>query len=87
MNEKLGFKYNPSAVKEFLRNDFSYFSDLYTQILEAYYNDSHRYPYIYLNRLNVMDNQFLLLLSGITLKDQEAEEKSKLIPYELDRFF
>lgn len=87
MDETLKLKHNSVYVKDFLENTFTYFSELYIKLLNAYNNENTDYPYVYLNKLNEMDSQFILLLSGIKLYDTEENEKIKKTSYELDRYF
>ena len=87
MDELLKIKHNPKEVKAFLDDTFSYYGDLYLKLLQYATSESPDYPYVYMNRLNEMDNQFLLILSGIKLYDPEEDTKIKVISKELDRFF
>ncbi len=87
MDETLRLKHNAVYVKDFLENTFTHFSGLYIKLLNAYNCENTDYPYVYLNKLNEMDSQFILLLSGIKLYDTEENEKIKKISYELDRYF
>jgi len=87
MDKVLKLKHNATHVKDFLENSFTFYTNLYLKLLEAYYTDSDKYPYVYLNRLNEMDSQFMLILSGIKLYDKEEETKINTLAYELDRFF
>lgn len=86
---KLNFDHNPQKVKEFLQNDFTYFTTLYMKILK-YYNDdslSNGFAHVYFNNLTEMDMQFLLILSSCTLNDLQENENIKTIAYEVDRLF
>lgn len=87
MDKLLKVKHNPVHVKDFLENAFSFYTELYLKLLDAYYSDSKKYLYVYLNRLNEMDSQFMLILSGIKLYDPEEETKINTLAYELDRLF
>jgi uncharacterized protein with ParB-like and HNH nuclease domain len=87
MDKVLKLKHNSLHVKDFLENAFSYYTHLYLKLLDAYYSNSEKYPYVYLNRLNEMDSQFMLILSGIKLDDPEEDTKINTLAYELDRLF
>jgi uncharacterized protein with ParB-like and HNH nuclease domain len=87
--DKLSLDHNPQNVKEFLQNDFKYYTDLYKRVLK-YYNDnslSNEFSHVYFNKLNEMDTQFLLILSSCTLNDPQENDKIKTISYEVDRLF
>ncbi|HSH53289.1 MAG TPA: DUF262 domain-containing protein, partial [Bacteroidales bacterium] len=87
MKDKLKLKHNPSGVKEFLKNSFKYYSDLYLKILGFYRNLKEEQPYIYFNYLNERAGQFMLILSACQLNDLNEDEKIKAISYEVDRAF
>ena len=87
MNEILQLNHNPSKVKNFLDTTFKYYSALYLKILEAYKNQNEQYPSVFINNLNEMDGQFLLILSACKLNDPQEEEKIEKIAYEIDRLF
>ena len=87
MDKVLKLKHNPKNVKDFLDNPFSFYTNLYLKLLKAYSNDSKKHHYVYLNRLNEMNSQFMLILSGIKLYDPEEEAKINALAYELDRLF
>lgn len=87
INQSLKLLHNPKGVKNFLQNQYIYYSDLYSKIYD-YYNKPHdNFLHIYYNRLNDMDMQFLLILSTCTLNDSEEAEKLRAISYNLDRLF
>jgi len=86
---KLELDHNSLKVKEFLQNNFEYYTNLYEKILK-YYNDASlatEYTHVYFNRLTEMDTQFLLILSSCKLNDPEESNKIKAISYEVDRLF
>lgn len=86
---KLKLDHNPSQVKQFLLNDFKYYTNLYAKIY-GYYKDAGSnsgYEYVYFNSLTEMDNQFLLILSACSINDPQENEKIKAVAYELDRLF
>ncbi|MCU4162510.1 DUF262 domain-containing protein [Carboxylicivirga caseinilyticus] len=87
MNEILELNHNSAAVKNFLDTTFSYYSALYIKILKAYKTQSEKYPSVFINKLNEMDGQFLLILSACKLNDPKEDEKIEKIAYEIDRLF
>ncbi len=87
LNKQLKLKHNSSEVKNFLENAFSYYSNLYIKILEAYQNKKDNLPAVFYNKLNDMDGQFLLILSSCKLNDYLENEKINLVSKEVDRLF
>lgn len=87
VNEEWKLDHNSKAVKRFLINEFKYYTNLYSKML-TYYREAHKsYIYVYYNRLNEMDSQFLLTLSACKLNDPQEDEKIQKIAYEVDRFY
>lgn len=87
VNAKWKLDRNPKAVKDFLINDFKYFTSLYNKVLNYYSNEHEPYIHVYYNRLTEMDSQFLLTLSVCKLNDSKEDEKIQKISYEVDRFY
>jgi uncharacterized protein with ParB-like and HNH nuclease domain len=87
MRGSLRVNHNPAGVKDFLDNEFKYFTSLYLKILEGTKAENLAYPHVFLNRLNEMDGQFLLILSSCCLNDSEEEAKIRTVAYEIDRLF
>lgn len=87
VNAKWKLDHNPKAVKEFLMNEFNYFTSLYKKVLNYYSNEYEEYIEVYYNRLTEMDSQFLLTLSVCKLNDPSENEKIQKISYEVDRFY
>lgn len=86
---KLKLDHNPTEVKQFLLNDFKYYTNLYAKIF-SYYKDPNSekgFENVYYNSLTEMDNQFLLILSACSPNDLQENEKIKAVSYELDRLF
>ena len=84
-NQKIGLKHNEQKVKDFVSNNLEYYVDIYTEVLKYYNNLDNNYEYIYFNRLNDQDGQFLLILSTISTKDAQRNEKIKLVSKLFDR--
>ncbi len=87
VNAKWKLDHNPKAVKDFLMNEFNYFTSLYKKVLNYYSNEHEEYIEVYYNRLTEMDSQFLLTLSVCKLNDPSENEKIQKISYEVDRFY
>ncbi len=87
VHAKWKLDHNPKAVKEFLMNEFNYFTSLYKKVLNYYSNEHEEYIEVYYNRLTEMDSQFLLTLSVCKLNDPSENEKIQKISYEVDRFY
>lgn len=87
INNELQLKHNDAEVKRFLDKPFTYYTDLYHQVLAASVNYTDSYEHVFYNRLNEMDGQYLLILSSCSLNDPEKDEKINTIAYELDRLF
>ncbi len=87
MSDALRINHDPAGVKSFLNNEFKYFTSLYLKIFEATRTEKVDYPHVFLNRLNEMDGQFLLILSSCGLNDPEEADKIRTVSYEIDRLF
>ena len=87
MNDDLKLNHNSSEVKNFLDTTFTYYSSLYIKILKAYKTKNDKYPSVFINKLNDLDGQFLLILSACKLNDPKEDEKIEKISYEIDRLF
>ncbi len=87
MNEILNLNHNPKEVKQFLETTFNYYSNLYIKILKAYNEQTEKYPSVFINKLNDLDGQFMLILSACKLNDYQENEKIEKVAYELDRLF
>ncbi len=84
---KLKLDHNPKEVKNFLQNDFKYYTNLYKKVYKLYNEPNDKFSHVYFNRLTEMDMQFLLILSSCILNDTQEDEKIKIISYEVDRLF
>ncbi|MDQ0338764.1 hypothetical protein J2S00_001550 [Caldalkalibacillus uzonensis] len=87
MDQHLHLQNNPRAVKDFLKNAFHYYTELYHRILQYRREPHDDYIHVYYNRLTEMDSQFTLILSACKLHDPQEDEKIKVISYEVDRLF
>jgi len=87
MNNDLSLKHNPSSVKRFLENEFSYYSKLYERVYKLTTELDLDFAHVYYNNLNDLDGQFLLILSACSLNDYQEDEKIQEVAYQTDRFF
>jgi uncharacterized protein with ParB-like and HNH nuclease domain len=87
VNKVLKLKHNPKGVKTFLKNDFTYYTNLYTKIWGYSIEYNENYATVYYNALTDMDTRYLIILSCCTVDDPQEEEKIRLISYHLDRLF
>lgn len=87
MSSLLHLTHDASGVKAFLDNDFKYFTALYLKLLVATKTEQPAYPHVFLNRLNEMDGQFLLILASCGFNDPEEEAKICTVAAEIDRLF
>lgn len=87
VNDTLNLDHNASAVKEFISNDFRYFTALYARIQKATLSAQESLEHVYYNRLNGMDSQNLLILSACVVDDDEEDKKIRLVAFHLDRLF
>lgn len=83
--DKLDIAHNQTGVLKFLDEDFSFYSDLYQQIRNAFASDEDS-AFTY-NRVNDLDGALMLVLASCKLEDEQQQEKINLIPAELDRLF
>ena len=81
-------KQNILGVKDFVKNSFNYYANLYVKILQdSKTEDSAISPHLFYNDLNDQDRQFLLILSSVTLNDPNENEKIKLVAKLFDKHF
>lgn len=83
----LNLDHNQKNVKQFLQNDFSYYTDLYIKLQDYSVNYDKNYRYIYYNSLTDRGQQFLLILSACKVHDAQEEDKIKVVSYQIDRLF
>ncbi|THU41183.1 DUF262 domain-containing protein [Niastella caeni] len=83
------FKLNRNAgrTKQFLQNEFIYFTKLYSRIRELRSSFNSEYKNLYFNQLNDLTGHFVLILSACKINDLEEDEKIKIISYQYDRIF
>ncbi len=84
---KIGLKNNEEKARYFIEKVFPYFSNIYLEMLNYYLHHHKEFEFVYFNRLNDIDGQFVLTMSSIELEDQNRTEKLKLIPKYFDKFF
>jgi hypothetical protein len=87
MDGQLGLLHSPPKVKAFLKGDFSYYTDLYIKLQEAYRSESKEFPAVYYNAMLDLDAPFLLVLSACVPDDPDENAKVRMIAAEIDRYF
>lgn len=83
----IDLEHNDVNIKKFLKNEFQYYSKLYTKILKYFDEYNEEYKFVFFNSLTDMDTQFLLILSACSVDDNEENEKIKIISQEVDKFY
>lgn len=87
MDAKLGLLHSPTKVKGFLRGDFTYFTNLYVKLLQAYSDDNTEFRPVYYNALLDLDAPFHLTLSTCLPNDPNENSKIQMVAQEVDRLF
>lgn len=87
MDKRLGLLHSPSNVKTFLKGDFTYYTDLYSRLREAYKQDQAEFRAVFYNALLGIDAPFHLVLSACLPNDPDENEKIKTISHEIDRYY
>lgn len=87
MVDKLKLEHDAGSVKQFLKQSFRYYTDLYSKVWSLTKDQDTQSPSVYYNSLNEMDGQFMLVLSACKLDDQQEAEKINTISREIDRLF
>lgn len=77
-------KRKPTNVKEFISNNFQYYSTLYVNCLKL--SQKEGTP-LFFNALNEQDRQFLLILSAVNHNNSQNDKKIKLVAELFDRHF
>lgn len=83
------FKLNRNAAntKQFLLNDFKYYTSLYCRIKALRSNFNKEFEHLYFNQLNDLSGHYMMIMSACILNDPEEDEKIKIIGYQYDRVF
>lgn len=76
---------NPSKIEKFIKNDFVYFYKLYLDV-SAHAKEGTNL-YIASNYANEQGQQFLLILSALSLNDPEHDAKVNFVAKKFDQFF
>ncbi len=87
-NRVLQLKRNINNIKEFVQNDFAYYSKLYYKLVNPDIFDHPYGEYVFYNSsLTDQDRQLLLILSACEVNDPEEDEKIKIVSRLLDRHY
>ena len=81
----LDLEHNSFNVKEFLQNDFEYYSNLYAKLLKYSKSEIKGFEIVYYNGITGRDSQLRLILSACSPNDPDEDEKIKVVSSELDR--
>ncbi len=83
------FKLNRNAgnTKQFLQNEFIYFTNLYSRIRTLRSSLHTDFQHLYFNQLNDLTGHYILILSACKLNDPEEDDKIKFIAYQYDKMF
>lgn len=84
-NPQLQLKRNPNRVKQFLREEVGYYSQLYNHLLDLASRPDIGYHVYYNVELNQYDRQHLLVMSAIRPQDPDRDEKVQLVSQLFDR--
>lgn len=89
MDAQLGLLHSPQKVKAFLKGEFSFFTNLYINLRDAYTRDQRKHRSVYYNAMLDLDAPFLLSLAACTPSDTEAQQNEKIdaLAHESDRLY
>jgi hypothetical protein len=76
---------NPKKIESFIKNEFQYYYKLYLEIWA--YALEEKDIFVASNYANEQNQQFLLIISAITLNDPYKDEKISLVAKLLDRLY
>lgn len=86
-DSEIGLRENIGGIKEFITDDMKYYTNLYNKLID---DDVYAKPYgefVYYNKLNEQDRQYLLIMSACTTNDRDEEQKIVEIARLFDRHF
>ncbi|MBU3172761.1 DUF262 domain-containing protein [Clostridium estertheticum] len=84
-NERLHLKNNSVMVKKFIKEDFSYYCDLYYRMLTDYAKNEN--SHVFYNSMNNQDRQYLLVLSSINKDEENLKGKIEFVARMFDKYF
>jgi hypothetical protein len=87
LNESLKLDHNAVEVKAFLKGAFRYYTQLYCRLWDASREEDAGLRWVFFNRLNEQDNQFMLAISACNVDDPEEAAKIQAVTTGLDRMF
>lgn len=84
---QIGLKQSVDNVKDFVSNVFVYYTNLYKKLLnDTIYNQQYG-EYVYYNRLNDQDRQYMLIISACHVNDKQENDKIVEISKLMDRHY
>ena len=87
MDDKLQLNHNEEQSKNFVLNEFSYFTSVYNKILKYQQSYNDQYKWIFFNNLTNMNTQSQLILSSCKLNDIDEDNKVIEVAKQVDRLF
>jgi hypothetical protein len=87
LNKHLGLLRSPTKVKAFLKDEFTYYTNLYVKLRRAYDQDQNVFRSVYYCYLLYLDAPFHLVLSACVLNDPDEDQKIRFASSEVDRYF
>ena len=86
MEGKLGLLHKPAKVKAFLKGEYTYYSNLFIKLREAYNSDQQPFRGVYYNSLLDLDAPFHLATAACCMNDPDEDEKIRVVSEEIDRY-
>ncbi|MFT6792082.1 MAG: hypothetical protein ACJAR1_000061 [Rubritalea sp.] len=87
MNDELGLLNDAQRVKQFLKGEFDYYSQLFVKLRNHYGKDQQEFRGLLYTELLDLDAPFLLILSACIENDPDEDEKIRQISSEIDRLY
>jgi len=85
-DDLLKLKHNPNGVKRFIKDDFTYYSNLFGKISTLASDFTSGEPY-YNSALNRMDGQAMLIMAACCLDDKNEDGKIRIIAKAFDKAY
>lgn len=86
-DDKICLKRRPEEIKRFFTEKLTYYTNLYSKLIDKEIYNKPYGEYVFYNQLNEQDRQYMLILSACSVKDPEEEEKIEIVSRLLDRHF
>lgn len=86
-DSQIGLKANIDNVKEFVSKNLVYYSSLYYSLLDDDIYNKNYGEFVFYNKLNYLDRQFMLVISSCEVNDPQQDAKVIEISKMLDRHY